>query len=103
MSDNPDTRDPLDGYVQKGALTGRTGKPPHADPPHKTHFNLPTSVVEELEVYTLDPIKNKPFHGARGKIITLLLKEFFKAVKEGRDEIDIGHIRRYMLGLWERR
>lgn len=52
------------------------GRKPHSDPPRKVTLSLPSSLIDWLDLYTYDPVAEKPSYGGRSRIITGLLREY---------------------------
>lgn len=57
-------------------MTNKLGRKPHSDPPKKVTLSIPSSLVDWLDLYTYDPVAQKPSYGGRSKILTGLLREY---------------------------
>lgn len=57
------------------------GRRARLDPPTTWELSLPTSLVAEVELYILDPVRRKQAHGARSALVQRLLREWLDKIK----------------------
>lgn len=58
------------------------GRPPSAEELMDLHLSVPARLVREVDLILYDPIRQRPIYGARGELITTLLRQWLAAQKE---------------------
>lgn len=58
------------------------GRRPRVDPPTQWEISLPTSLVVEVELHILDPVRRTHAFGARSALVQRLLREWLDKQKE---------------------
>lgn len=60
------------------------GRRPNTDPPIRTEVQVPQSVLVQVDLLLVDPVRNRPAYGARSKLVTKLLRNWLTEVKQKR-------------------
>ena len=64
----------------------KLGRKPHADKPRQWKITLPDSIATQVELLLCDAMTGKPAYGARGDLITKLLREWLEKQYKNRQE-----------------
>ncbi len=74
-----------------------SGKLPNADPTVNVTFSLTENTNAELGLLVYDPVAGRARYGLKSKFAEALFSRLFRAVVEGKDEINVRDLRAEIL------